>query len=267
MMKSPKQRGLEEKIVRRLAGLSLKTAELLIRDAEIQHLQDYANTVSIKRLHYNDHGPVHMRKVTLNSLLILDMLRQAGVRLSLEREEIGSCEDSRVAVLIAAFLHDIGLTVGRENHEQTGVLLAMPIIARLLEDVYNADAGKKIILRSLITEGIMGHMGTQKIHSLEAGVILIADGCDMEQGRARIPMLMETASRAGDIHKYSSAAVEKVEIGKGRTQPVRITVSMRESVGFFQVEEVLLPKIESSPVKPFIELYAGVEGQKTKRYL
>jgi len=266
-MKSPKQKGLEQKILRLLSGPSLKVAELLIRDAEIQHLQDYANTVSIKRLHYNDHGPVHMRKVTLNALLILNLLRQAGVRLSLEQEEIGSFEDSRVAVLIAAFLHDIGMTVGRDNHEQMGVQLALPIIERLLAECYRAEAAKKIILRSLITECIMGHMGTQKIHSLEAGVILVADGCDMEQGRARIPLLMETASRAGDIHKYSSSAVEKVEIGKGRYQPIRISVSMKESVGFFQVEEVLLPKIESSPAKPFVELYAGVTGQKAKRYL
>ena len=266
-MKSPKQRGLEQKISRQLSGLPLRVAELLFRDAEIQHLQDYANTVSIKRLHYNDHGPVHMRKVTLNSLLIVDLLRQAGIQLSLEREEIGSYEDSRVAVLVAAFLHDIGMTVGRENHEQTGVILAVPLIERLLDSLYRGETQKKVILRSLITEGILGHMGTQKIHSLEAGVILIADGCDMEQGRARIPLLMNTASKAGDIHKYSSSAVEKVVIGKGRTHPVRITVSMSESVGFFQVEEVLLQKVESSPVKPFIELYAGVEGQKEKRYL
>jgi metal-dependent HD superfamily phosphatase/phosphodiesterase len=266
-MKSPKQRGLDQKILGQLSGPALKTAELLIRDAEIQHLQDYANTVSIKRLHYNDHGPVHMRKVTLNSLLILNLLRQAGIRLSLEREQIGSFEDSRVAVLIAAFVHDIGMTVGRENHEQTGVMLAVPLIERLLSEVYRGEAAKKVIRRSLITEGILGHMGTQKIHSLEAGIILIADGCDMEQGRARIPLLMDTVSKAGDIHKYSSSAVEKVTIGKGRTQPIRITVSMKESVGFFQVEEVLLPKIESSPVKPFLELYAAVAGQKSKRYL
>ena len=42
---------------------------------------------------------------------------------------------------------------------------------------------------------------------------------------------------------------------------------MKATVGFFQVEEVLLHKIDWSPAKPFIELYAGVIGKKMKCYL
>ena len=42
---------------------------------------------------------------------------------------------------------------------------------------------------------------------------------------------------------------------------------MPGDVGFFQIEEVLLTKIESSPAKQFVELYAGVEGQEPKCYL
>jgi hypothetical protein len=41
---------------------------------------------------------------------------------------------------------------------------------------------------------------------------------------------------------------------------------MNQSVGFFQVEEVLYPKLNMSPAKEFIELYAGVEGHEPKRY-
>jgi metal-dependent HD superfamily phosphatase/phosphodiesterase len=44
-------------------------------------------------------------------------------------------------------------------------------------------------------------------------------------------------------------------------------IEMSESVGFFQVEEVLYPKIFSSPVKKYIELYAGVKGEKLLKYL
>ena len=36
---------------------------------------------------------------------------------------------------------------------------------------------------------------------------------------------------------------------------------------YFQVEGVLMPKIQSSPSKHLVELYACVEGQETKRYL
>ena len=266
-MGSHTQTNLEKRILKMLSGRSRKTAEMLFSDEEVQFLQDYANTVSIKRLHYNDHGPVHMRKVLLNSLLLLDLLNKAGVKFSLENEGIGTFEDSKIAVLMAAFLHDVGMSVGRENHEIAGTVLAMPIVERFLDTLYKDKPGKKVVLRSLIIEGMIRHMGTTNIHSLEAGIVLVADGCDMEKGRARIPMMINKESEVGDIHKYSSAAIRKVNIKKGGKRPICIEVTMTESVGFFQVEEVLMPKIEASSIKPYIELYAGIAGQDMNKYL
>ncbi|RPI77807.1 MAG: phosphohydrolase [Desulfobacteraceae bacterium] len=266
-MGSPKQQALDRKIMHLLSGTSLQAAQWLMQDKEIQHLQDYANTVSIKRLHYNDHGQVHMRKVALNALLLAELLHQADIVFNLEAENMGTYAESQTAILTASFLHDVGMAIGRENHEHTGVLMALPIIERLLNTLYETDLEKKVIMRALIMECMVGHMGTQKIYSIEAGVILIADGCDMEQGRARIPLMLETESKVGDIHKYSSSAVQSVEIEKGGKKPTRITVNMTESVGFFQVEEVLFKKINSSPIRAYIELYAGVIGQKMKCYL
>ena len=265
-MKSPKQANLEKRLLKETSGKVRKAVELLIRDREIQHLQDYANTVSIRRLQYNDHGPVHMLTVTRNALALADLLNKSKVPLSLETEDAGTFENSRIAVLTASFLHDIGMSVGRPNHEHAGVSLALPIIDRLLPALYPDSLKTRVVLRSLITEGIVGHMGTQEIHSMEAGIVLVADGCDMEQGRARIPLLLDTRSRVGDIHKYSSNAVKEVTLTKGKTRPVRITVTMTESVGFFQVEEVLSGKINASPIKDHIELYARVVGEKMKRY-
>jgi len=250
-MSSPKQQGLDRKIVSMLSGKPLKAAKLLMQDAEIRHLQEYANTVSIKRLHYNDHGPVHMRKVTVNALQILELLHKAKIPLSLEREEIGTFEDSTLAVLIGAFLHDIGMTIGREDHEKTGALITTPIIERILKQIYPDDFGKRVILRSLAVEAIMGHMGTQKIHSLEAGTILVADGCDMEQGRARIPLMIETESHVGDIHKYSSSSVKSVTIEKGSKKPVKKTVMINQFVRFLPGETGVARKIRSKPEKGF----------------
>lgn len=42
---------------------------------------------------------------------------------------------------------------------------------------------------------------------------------------------------------------------------------MSSDVGFFQIEEVLIPKINSSPANGFVELFAGVEGKEMKKYL
>ena len=250
-----------------LRGTARETAQLMLNDPEIHYLQDYANTVSIKRLGYNDHGPVHMRKVLINSLIMSGLLEKRGIKLNLEKEGVGTHEDSTIALIVAALLHDIGMTVGRERHEHTGAYLALPVIDRVLEAAYGQDLEKRVIIRSMAVEGIVGHMATQKIHSREAGLILIADGLDMEKGRARIPMLITTESRVGDIHKYSAAAIERVSIEPGSDKPVRITVDMSAEVGFFQIEEVLFTKVNSSPIKPYIELFARVERGDTKQYL
>ncbi|MDP8209305.1 MAG: HD domain-containing protein [Candidatus Stygibacter australis] len=267
MKKSIKQTHMEKQVLKKLRGVSHNIAEYMFMDEEILALQDYANIVSIKRLGFNDHGPVHMLKATLNALSMLDLLIDAGIDLNLKSEGIGDNDDSRVVVLIAALLHDIGMTVSRDKHEFMGVNLALPIVNRILENYYSDDMTKRVILRSIILECILGHMATQKIQSLEAGLVLIGDGCDMEQGRARISLKLADIARRGDIHRYSSSAIKKVKIVRGDIRPIKIEVQMVESVGFFQIEEVLYPKIQSSPVKKYIELTAGVIGREMKQYL
>lgn len=266
-MKSPKEIALDKKILAMTEGQVQSLAEAMLSDAEIQELQEYANVVSIRRLNYNDHGPVHMRMVVINALNMLSHLRGAGIQTSLEQDEAGSFEDSTMAVMLAAFLHDIGMAVGRHNHELNSAIFAYSIITRLLQKQLPDNLKRQVAIRSLAIEGIEGHMTTQRIHSLEAGLILIADGCDMKKGRARIPMLLSSEPKIGDIHQYSAAAITNVSIGKGSKRPIRIEITMSESVGFFQVEEVLLHKVNMSPVKQYIELDAAVEGQSAKRYL
>lgn len=267
MRKSVKQLGLETKVLNKLNGLSKEIAEYVFSDMEIKALQDYANTISIKRLGFNDHGPVHMLKATLNALTMLDLLTEAGIKLNLESEGMGTVEDSRIAVFLATILHDIGMSISRDRHEIMGVTIAQPILTRILERFFPDDTCRQVVLKSTITEGILGHMATQKIHSLEAGLVLIGDGCDMEKGRARISLKLADEAKRGDIHRYSSSAIRKVKIVKGKIRPICIEVEMKESVGFFQVEEVLYPKIQSSPVKKYIELKAGVIDNEVKQYL
>ena len=268
-MKSVKEVSVESKILKRLQN-SPKCLELvnyLFKDAELQEMQDYANNVSIKRLGYNDHGPVHMRQVTANAIKMLNILHEAGIPTSLEAEEIGCFEDSMCAVILAGLMHDLGMMIGREGHEQMSVILAKPIIERAVMHIFPDDLHRRILIKSVAIEAIIGHMASRKIHSIEAGIILIADGCDMTKGRARIPLEIPSKPAEGDIHKYSANSIEKVKIGRGNECPLKIEVHMRAEVGFFQVEEVLIPKIQSSPAKSLLELYAGVEGEEMKRYM
>lgn len=268
-MKSIKEISLESKILKRLENnpTCLKLVNYLFNDEELQMMQEYANNVSIKRLGYNDHGPVHMRQVTANAIKMLNILQQSGIQTSLEREEIGTFEDSMCAVILAGLMHDLGMMIGRQGHEDMSSLLAQPIIKRALEDVFPNDLNRRVVIKSLATEAIIGHMSSRKIHSIEAGIILIADGCDMTKGRARIPMSINTTPRVGDIHKYSANAINRIGIHHGQRRPIRIDIEMSGDVGFFQIEEVLLTKIESSPAKEYVELYAGVSGEEPKCYL
>lgn len=266
-MKSPYEQNLENELFSLLDGKALEVARYITSDEEIHGWQELANAVSIRRLGYNDHGPVHMRKVAINAMKMFNILKEAGIQTSIVKEDTGSEEDSRISVLLAAFLHDIGMSVGRHNHEISSFILAERIIDRILDSVLKGQISRNIVIKSVALEGIMGHMTHHTISSMEAGIILVADGCDMEKGRSRIPMLISQRSRVGDIHKYSSSSVEKVTIEKGLEKPVKIAVEMTASVGFFQVEEVLYGKIMASTIKQYIELYANVIGRDVKRYL
>ena len=278
-MTSPKELSMNQKIVRLTKeiieltaekdDLPLKVVQLLIDDAEVQAIQDYANTVSIVRLGFNDHGPVHMRTVCRNALKMLKIFYQAKIQTSLEKEQSGTFADSVTAVILASFFHDFGMTVGRQDHELYSAIIGQPIINSILKKVLpeEKDLKRRVTIYAMAMEGIIGHMGTRKIHSVEAGIILVADGCDMTKGRARIPMEINTKPSVGDIHKYSANSIEKVKILAGEEKPIKIEVHMSAVVGFFQIEEVLLQKISCSPIKDFIELYAGIDDDEMKKYL
>lgn len=278
-MTSPKELSMNQKIVSLTKeiieltsekdDLPLKVVQLLIDDAEVQAIQDYANTVSIVRLGFNDHGPVHMRTVCRNALKMLKIFYQAKIQTSLEKEQSGTFADSVTAVILASFFHDFGMTVGRQDHELYSAIIGQPVVNSILKKVLpeEKDLKRRVTIYAMAMEGIIGHMGTRKIHSVEAGIILVADGCDMTKGRARIPMEINTKPSVGDIHKYSANSIEKVKILAGEEKPIKIEVHMSAVAGFFQIEEVLLQKISCSPIKDFIELYAGVDDDEMKKYL
>jgi metal-dependent HD superfamily phosphatase/phosphodiesterase len=266
-MKSSLELSLEQELFSLLDRKALEVARIISDDEEINAWQEFANTVSIRRLGYNDHGPVHMRKVAVNSMKMFNILTGQGIVPNIVKEGSGGLEDSRIAVLLASFLHDIGMSVGRHNHEISSFTLAAAIIDRVLQAVFPDDLMRRVVIKSVALESILGHMTEYPVTTLEAGIVLIADGCDMEKGRSRIPLLLRQESRMGDIHKYSSSAIETVSIEKGEEKPLKITVEMTASVGFFQVEEILMGKIMASTVKPYIELYAYVAGRDVKRYL
>jgi metal-dependent HD superfamily phosphatase/phosphodiesterase len=110
-------------------------------------------------------------------------------------------------------------------------------------------------------------MAQVRIHSVEAGVVLVADGTDMSRGRSRIPQLLERDPVVGDMHRYSASSINRVDITEGEQKPVRINISMDHVTGLFQVEEVLMTKVKASPIMPHLEVAATVADQKPRFYL
>ena len=272
MRRSKKEVTLDKELMEKtwalnLSGKAETALRMLLLDEELQATQEYANTVSIVRLGYNDHGPVHMRTVAINAIVMLQLLRQAGVQTSLEKDGCGDFEDSLIAAICASMLHDIGMGVGRQDHELHSVYFALPVLERVLHEVYGSDIEKRVMVRALAIEGIAGHMGNRAIHSLEAGVVQIADGCDMTKGRARIPLQLALPSKTGYVHQFSANSIEEVCIKAGKEKPIRVDVRMSNEAGFFQVEEVLLKKIAGSTAKSHIELYAQVREEELRQYL
>jgi uncharacterized protein len=262
---------LKEELDRTLLGLLTGTPrELytkLAQDRKLAAWQNQANHVSIVRLGYNDHGPVHMRIVAINALKILALLNDAGVPPSFAAEQLGSFEDAQTAVVLAAMFHDVGMAVARQAHEWHSLQIGMPIVEAYLAEFYPDHFAKQIALSSMIMEAIVGHMGHERVHSVEAGTLLVADGTDMTKGRARIAKLLAQKPTLGDMHRHSADAIKDVQIIRGENRPVHIQVKMDDYSGIFQVEEVLMGKLHHSPIQQHVELSVIVHDDAPRRYL
>lgn len=264
---SPKEESLNRVLLERTAGQVHQLLEKLLSDPEIHLYHSYGNAVSVRRLGYNDHGAVHARITTYNALKLLRLLHERGIRSSLEIEEIGTYEDAQVGVALGCFLHDVGMSVTRQGHEWHSLILADGFMQKYLLDLYPDDLARRVVLRALAHECIIGHMAHSRIHSIEAGVVLVADGTDMSKGRSRIPLMMERDPMVGDMHRFSASVINRVEIGAGEEKPVRVTIHMDNATGLFQVEEVLMTKVKASPILSYIEIAARVAEEPLRFYL
>lgn len=238
--------------------------EFLEADEETQSLVEMANIMAVGRLRYNDHGVVHSRIVSGAALEILDLLMRAGVRpSSLEVGTSRSVEEAMLIVLASAYLHDIGNAVHRANHEFVGSLLAKDIVDRMLADVLpNVEGKRRRMMRQEILHAIYATETNTQALTVEAGVVKVADGTDMAEGRARIPYKLGKI----DMHSTSALSIKRVDILPGSTRPVSIEVHMDNFAGLFQIEAVLKPKIVSTRIADYFEVTMMVGDREIRVY-
>jgi metal-dependent HD superfamily phosphatase/phosphodiesterase len=83
----------------------------------------------------------------------------------------------------------------------------------------------------------------------------------MARGRTRFPF----DSGLPSIHALSAYAIDEVKISAGEDRAVRVEVSMSDSAGIFQVDELLATKLRGSGLEEHIEVIARIDTDDEQR--
>lgn len=241
---------------------ALSAYNALRGDPEALAHWDMANYVTMRKLGYNDHGRVHAFITGAASMAITELLFEAGVKPDIIESGVGDEDDVFLTVILGTMLHDIGNQIHRVSHEAFGVTLALPILDRILGDIYE-DPFKRTKIRAFILASINCHDLNPSPLTIEGGITAVADGTDITKGRGRKAFALGSV----DIHSISALAVDQVVIRRGQDKPVRIDVTMNNSGGIFQVEEVLAPKVIRTPLRQYVELRASVRESGEEQIL
>lgn len=235
--------------------------ECINADAELLQLWKCANVNAVDRCGISDHGEVHIRIVANAALRILRLLVEAGVEPSVVTNHGLTPDDAEVIVVLAACLHDLGIAVHRDDHERYSLILGYPKARQLLSGLYDEPTLTTMVAEVL--HAVIAHRWDVRCLTIEAGVLKVADALDMTEGRSRIPF------EAGqvNIHSVSAQAVEDVSIERGVERPVQIEVSLGNSAGIFQVDELLGRKLKNSTLAPYVEVMARITGETERRLL
>jgi uncharacterized protein len=238
-----------------------KILEIVNDDAEIQTLWTHSNINAIDRLGLSDHGPTHIAITANAALKILKNLNAAGITPNMVKDHGMTYEDSEAVVFLASCLHDVGHIVHRKNHHTHSIPIASPILKRILARVYKPREATIIYGETL--HAIISHTVEIKPLTIEAGVVRIADGCDMEKGRSRIPFSIGKKN----IHSVSALAIKNLSITSSPEHPVVLNVEMVNSAGIFQVDSLLKEKITGSGLEKHVKVSATIKNEKEDRIL
>jgi metal-dependent HD superfamily phosphatase/phosphodiesterase len=231
------------------------------KDVKLQTLWRCANVMAIDRMGYTDHGPTHVKIVSNVALKILRILVDKKVVPSIVKNYGMKNEDAEVVVVLGSIFHDLGMTVTREGHVLYGALIASEFIEKYLQSIYSEE--ERTIILSEVLHAVVSHEDPIKPLTVEAGIVRVSDALDMEKGRARIPF------QAGkvDIHSVSALSIEKVNIQEGEQKPVTIKITMSNSAGIFQIDELLKPRIENSGLQNYIHVVAEITGERERKII
>jgi uncharacterized protein len=238
-----------------------KLAALLERVNEDKQLKGWwhaSNVNAVKRLEINDHSWVHIQIVANIALKLLRQLTKHGVEPAVVRDYGMTRDDAEVVVVLGALLHCVGMAIHREGHEDWSLFLSQPKLRQLLDGLY--EDPDLTVISSEVLGAITSHRDYGQPLTLEAGIVRVADALDMAKGRSRIPFEHGRVS----IHSLSAAAIESVAIKDGVATPVLIEITMNNSSGVYQVDELLKAKLRGSGLEPYVEVIAHIDTESEK---
>ncbi|MEJ2242304.1 MAG: HD domain-containing protein [Candidatus Bathyarchaeota archaeon] len=226
------------------------------QDSMLNSFWKCSNIMAIDRMGYTDHGPTHVKIVANLALKLLRILIKNGIRPSIVKNYKMKNNDSEVVVVLGSIFHDLGMIVQRNDHEKYSVLIALRFLDDFLKNVYSLE--EQAIITSEVLHCVVSHERPNNPLTIEAGIVSIADALDMESGRARIPF------EAGkiDIHSVSALSIRNVEIIEDGIKPITVKITMSDSAGIFQIDQLLKPRLESSGLYNLIHVIAEVSKGK-----
>ena len=236
-----------------------KLLERVNDDTQLKGWWHASNVNAVVRMQINDHSWVHIQIVANIGLKLLRQLTKHHIQPSVVRDYGYDDDDAEVVVLLGALTQCVGMSVHREGHEDFSLFLAEPKLRELLRDIY--EEPDLTIIVSEVLGAITSHRDYGKPLTLEAGIVRVADALDMEQGRSRIAF---ERGRVG-IHSLSAAAIEEVAISDGEKKPIRISITMNNSSGIYQVDGLLQAKLRGSGLEPYVEVLAHIDTEAEKR--
>jgi metal-dependent HD superfamily phosphatase/phosphodiesterase len=153
------------------------------------------------------------------------------------------------------------MAIHRTDHERFSLFLAADKLDALLGDIY--EQPERAVIASEALHAIIAHRRKGEPLTIEAGVVRVADALDMARGRSRVPF------EAGhqNIHSLSAYAIEEVKIVPGRDRAVRVEISMSNSAGIFQVDELLATKLRGSGLEEHVEVIARIDAEHEQRLI
>ncbi len=235
--------------------------EAVNADPQVKALWHVAAVNATRRLGMSDHSWVHIQIVLNIGLRLGRLLFRRGVVPSVVADYGMTERDAEVVIAAGCLMHCVGMAIHREDHERFSLFLTADKLGGLLAHAY--EEPERTIIAAEALHAIIGHRRKGHPFTVEAGIVRVADALDMARGRSRVPF----ESGHQNIHSLSAYAIEEVKISPGRDRAVRVEISMSNSAGIFQVDDLLATKLQGSGLEEHIEVIARIEAEHEQRLL